>query len=104
MSPWMLYAAAAVGMTVMGFVGTFDAQHPVRRILALNVASSGVFLILVASARRSASESPDPVPHALVLTGIVVSVSATALGLSLAKRLARSEPPDAGASRDEPER
>jgi multicomponent Na+:H+ antiporter subunit C len=30
---------------------------------------------------------PDPVPHALVLTGIVVASSATALALALGKRL-----------------
>ena len=29
----------------------------------------------------------DPVPHALVLTGIVVAVSATAMALALGKRL-----------------
>ena len=38
MTPWMLYAAAAASMTAVGLVGTFDAAHPVRRILALNVA------------------------------------------------------------------
>jgi len=30
---------------------------------------------------------PDPVPHALVLTGIVVAFSATALALALGRRL-----------------
>jgi len=29
----------------------------------------------------------DPVPHALVLTGIVVAVSATAMALALGRRL-----------------
>jgi multicomponent Na+:H+ antiporter subunit C len=58
-----------------------------RRTIALNFASSGVFLVLVGLARRA--DPPDPVPHALVLTGVVVSVSATALLLALAVRLHR---------------
>ena len=32
---------------------------------------------------RSGHSSPDPVPHAMVITGIVVTVSATALALVL---------------------
>ena len=32
-------------------------------------------------------EQPDPVPHAMVLTGIVVAVSATAFALVLARRI-----------------
>lgn len=89
MTAWLLYAAAAAGMSAVGFVGAFVARHAVRKILSLNIASSGVFLLFVATARRS--EDADPVPHALVLTGIVVSVSATALALALARRLAESD-------------
>jgi multicomponent Na+:H+ antiporter subunit C len=38
-------------------------------------------------AYRNRAEAPDPVPHAMVLTGIVVAVSATAFALSLVRRL-----------------
>ena len=38
-------------------------------------------------AYRGQTSAPDPVPHALVLTGIVVAVSATALALALIRRL-----------------
>jgi multicomponent Na+:H+ antiporter subunit C len=48
---------------------------------------TGIFLFLVAAAARNGLENPDPVPHAMVLTGIVVAVSATALGLALAGRI-----------------
>ena len=101
MTSWMLYAAAASGMAAVGFVGTFDTVHPVRRILALNVASSGAFLIIVASARRASLELTDPVPHALVLTGIVVSVSATALALALARWMARAAEDEESSADDE---
>jgi multicomponent Na+:H+ antiporter subunit C len=59
----------------------------VRKILALNILGSGVFMLLTALARRSGGAEPDPVPHAMVLTGIVVAVSATAFALALARRV-----------------
>ncbi|XXF76962.1 NADH-quinone oxidoreductase subunit K [Myxococcaceae bacterium GXIMD 01537] len=89
MRPWTLYALSGVVMFSIGAVGLFFHERPVKRILASNIAGSGVLLLLVALARRAPSGAPDPVPHALVLTGIVVSVSATALGLALARRMAR---------------
>ena len=63
--------------------------HPslLQRIVAVNVVGSGVFLVLIAVAYRGPGVAPDPVPHALVLTGIVVAVSATALALALVRRL-----------------
>jgi multicomponent Na+:H+ antiporter subunit C len=70
------------------------ARAPVlKRIVAANLIGTGVFLILVALADRSTPAEPDPVPHALVLTGVVVSVSATALALGLARRLTDRRPP-----------
>ena len=62
-----------------------------RKVLALNVMGSGVFLLLIAAAYRGPDAAPDPVPHALVLTGIVVAVSATALALALGRRLRRDD-------------
>jgi multicomponent Na+:H+ antiporter subunit C len=62
-------------------------EHLLRKILALNVMGSAVFLLVVAVAYRNRGEFPDPVPHAMVLTGIVVAVSVTAVGLALVRRL-----------------
>lgn len=87
MSPWMLYALAGAALFSVGLGGLFTCEHVVRKILAANITASGAFLLLVAIARRVPSRVPDPVPHALVLTGIVVSVSATALALAIARRL-----------------
>ncbi|AKF86942.1 hypothetical protein MFUL124B02_35885 [Myxococcus fulvus 124B02] len=89
MSPWAVYALSGVAMFSVGLVGLFSHQHVVKRILAANIAGSGVLLVLVALARRVPTGAPDPVPQALVLTGIVVSVSATALAVALARRMAR---------------
>ena len=45
------------------------------------------FLVLVALGGRTPGAVPDPVPHAMVITGIVVAVSATALALALVLRV-----------------
>lgn len=87
MSQAHLYALSGVALVAIGLVGVLAHRHLVRRIIGLNVTGSGVFLVLVALAARSTPA--DPVPHALVLTGLVVGVSATALGLALAVRLQR---------------
>ncbi|ALP53152.1 hypothetical protein Tel_08275 [Candidatus Tenderia electrophaga] len=89
MSSGQFFAVVGVLLFVSGLGGAMISAHVVRRILALNVAGSGVFLLLVALAYRGQDAVPDPIPHALVLTGIVVAVCTTALALVLAVRLAQ---------------
>jgi multicomponent Na+:H+ antiporter subunit C len=81
-----VYAPCGVLLFVLGLRGLIVLPQLIRRVLAFNVMGSGTFLLLVSIADRG-SEAPDPVPHALVLTGIVVSVSITALALALIRRL-----------------
>jgi multicomponent Na+:H+ antiporter subunit C len=85
-----LYAGLGVLLSAMGLLGLVLGRHPIRKIIALNVIGAGIFLFLVAAAFRSHSGGPDPVLHAMVLTGIVVAVSATALGLTLAGQVQQS--------------
>ncbi len=82
-----VYAALACVIFVIGLRGLFLQPHLLHKVLALNVMSSGVFLLLVAIARRNADPRPDPVPLAMVLTGIVVAVSVSGLAIVLARRL-----------------
>jgi len=82
-----LYALAGVGLFTLGLYALIVHAHLLRKILAINVMGSGVFLVLVALGGRSPGASPDPVPHAMVITGIVVAVSATALALALMLRV-----------------
>lgn len=84
MSNGLLFAAVGCLLLVLGMGGVLLLDHLLRRILAFNLMGSGIFLVLVGLAQRSGS--PDPVPQAMVLTGIVVSVAATALALALARR------------------
>jgi multicomponent Na+:H+ antiporter subunit C len=87
MSQPLLYALVGAGIFTLGFYALIVHAHLLRKILAFNVMGSGVFLVLVGLAQRGGA-GPDPVPHALVLTGIVVALSATALALALTRRLA----------------
>ncbi|MGB5443276.1 MAG: NADH-quinone oxidoreductase subunit K [Gammaproteobacteria bacterium] len=87
MSGLSLYALVGVGLFSLGLYALIVHVHLLRKILAINVMGSGVFLLLVALAKRSADVVPDAVPQAMVITGIVVAVSATALALSLMLRL-----------------
>lgn len=82
MSIATLYALTGAGLFCLGLFGLIRHDHLLRKILAINVLGSGVFLVLVGLARRSPGLA-DPVPHAMVITGIVVAVSATALALIL---------------------
>ena len=82
-----LYALVGVGVFSLGFYALIVHAHLLRKIMALNIMGGGVFLILVALAKRIAGDTPDPVPHAMVITGIVVAVSATALALVLMLKL-----------------
>jgi multicomponent Na+:H+ antiporter subunit C len=83
----MLYLLAAAGLFAIGFFGLMTADHVLRRILSVNVMGTGVFVVLIAIAARTPGSVPDPVPHAMVLTGIVVAVCGTGLALVLARRI-----------------
>lgn len=79
-----IYSMAAIALFVLGLYGLWWQPHLLRKLVSLNIASTGAFLLMVALAYRGGD--PDPVPHALVLTGIVISVSATAFAVVLAAR------------------
>ena len=82
-----IYLLAGVVLFSIGFYSLLVQSHLLRRIMALNVMGSGVFLVYIALGAQTPGPIPDPVPHAMVLTGIVVSVCATGLALALADRV-----------------
>jgi multicomponent Na+:H+ antiporter subunit C len=79
-------AAVAVGL---GLYGLITNPEPLRKIIAFNLLGSGVFLLFGVVGRRGAAAGVgnDPVPQALVITGVVVAFSATALAIALLLRL-----------------
>jgi multicomponent Na+:H+ antiporter subunit C len=85
MTPGLLYALAGAALFAIGLAGLLALPHLLRKILAFNILGSGAFLILVGLGQRDGTV--DPVPQAMVLTGIVVAIAATALALALARQL-----------------
>jgi multicomponent Na+:H+ antiporter subunit C len=83
----ILYALTGCVVVALGLRGALLHASLLQRIVAINVMGAGVFMLLIAVAYRGPGMPPDPLPHALVLTGIVVAVSATALALALARHL-----------------
>lgn len=79
----LLYSITGFLLFVMGICGLVFHRSLIRRALALNITASGIFLFFVAQAFKGEGATPDPVPHGLVLTGIVIGASATALMLYL---------------------
>ncbi len=86
MTLYIITSAVAFAVSLAAFI---VRRHPLVRLMALNLMGISVFLWLTATAR--AAGIADAVPHALVLTGIVVAVSATAFGLALLVKLHRAE-------------
>ncbi len=85
MTTGLLFACTGALLFALGVAGVLLIGELLRRILAFNLMGSGAFLVLVGLAQRH--DNPDPVPQAMVLTGIVVAVAATALALALLRRL-----------------
>ena len=80
-----LVLALGAAVLAVGLVGHLLVTDLLRRVVALNVASGGVMMVLLALAARS--EEPDPVPQALVLTGIVIMAAVTGLAVALVRRV-----------------
>lgn len=87
MTPELLYALGGAGVFFVGLVGMLARAHLFWRVFGVNLMGSGAFLVLVGAAPRLPGGGADPVPQAMVLTGIVVAVSATAVALGMALRV-----------------
>jgi multicomponent Na+:H+ antiporter subunit C len=84
-----LYGLCGAALVSLGLYGTIVHPQPLRKILSFNLLGGGVFLQFGVIARRGAAAGMggDPVPQAMVITGIVVAFSATALAVALVLRL-----------------
>ena len=106
-----VFGLCAAGLVGLGLYALIVNPQPLRKIVAFNVLGSGVFLFFGVIAHRGAGSgwAGDPVPKALLITGLVVAFSATALALSLLRRLfdesgaaSLSADPDSGVERKTP--
>lgn len=93
---------AAVILFGVGFTTLLLHRNMIKKIIGLNIMDTAVYLFLAAMGYVDGRIAPivengvtdvsvyiNPIPSGLVLTGIVVSVSVTALMLSLTIRLYR---------------
>ena len=92
MTDHTLFGLASAVLIGLGVYGLIASPQPLRKLLALNVIGTGAFLLFGAVARRGAAAGfgADPVPQALVITGIVVAFAATALAAAMLLKLARA--------------
>lgn len=92
--------AVALILFCIGFMMLLFGRNLIRKLIGMNIMDTGIYLFLASlgyiyGGRPPIIENGDtnpltyinPVPSALVLTGIVVSVSVTAVMLSLSVRL-----------------
>ena len=92
--------AIAMILFGIGFSNLLLQKNLIKKILGLNIMDTSVYLFLALKGYISGHKAPivvdsiqsveayiNPIPSGLVLTGIVVSVSVTALMLSLTIRL-----------------
>ncbi len=96
MNSLTLYGLCAAALVGLGLYGLICLPGLLRKILAFNLLGSGVFLLFGVIGRRGGGvltlaetgTDVDPVPQALVITGLVVAFAATAIAVALLLRLA----------------
>jgi multicomponent Na+:H+ antiporter subunit C len=94
--------AVAMILFALGFSNLLLQKNMIKKLIGFNIMDSSVYLFLalkgyiqghraaiVVDGVQSVDAYINPIPSGLVLTGIVVSVSVTALMLSLTIRLYR---------------
>jgi multicomponent Na+:H+ antiporter subunit C len=80
-----LYGFCSAALVGLGLYGFIVHPEPLRKILAFNLIGGGAFLLLGVIARRGAAMGfgGDPVPQALIITGLVVAFASTAVAVAL---------------------
>ena len=90
----------AAALFVIGFSDLLFQKNMIKKIIGLNIMDTAIYLLLASQGYIEGRKAPiivdgvketsayiNPIPSGLVLTGIVVSVSVTALLLSLTIRM-----------------
>lgn len=95
------YVIAAL-LFFIGLMTVLTRSNLFKKLIGINIMESAIFLLFIASSYMKGGSEPmlveggrdivyvNPLPSALMLTGIVVSVSVTAFALALIVRLYKS--------------
>jgi multicomponent Na+:H+ antiporter subunit C len=96
----MLYGTSLI-LFLIGLYGLLARRNLIRMVIGLSIAELGVNLFLVTVGYVDGGIAPifpgdaarmvDPIPHALVLTAIVIGFGITALALTLVMRIHASQ-------------
>ena len=90
--------AFSIILLLIGLWGAITQKNLIKIFISLGIAEAGVNLLFLAIAGFSGRMAPiisdpnitsgyaDPLPHALILTSIVIGTAVTALGLTLTAR------------------
>lgn len=94
------YYMVAIILFVIGMYTMLTHSNMIKKVIAMNIMDASIFLMFVAVGYAHGSQAPiirdnadilyaNPLPGALILTGIVVAVSVTAYALSLIVKIYR---------------
>ena len=92
----------SVILFIIGFANLLLHRNMIKKIIGLNIMDTAIYMLLASQGYIEGLKAPivvdgitsakayiNPIPSGLVLTGIVVSVSVTALMLSMTIRMYR---------------
>ena len=94
----------SAALLLIGLYGMLAKPNLVRKLMAMNILQGAVIMFFISLAAKSGATVPiavegdearvatayvNPLPHALMLTAIVVSVSTTGVALALLIRIHR---------------
>ena len=83
-------------LLVIGLYGIFAKRNLIKKLIGLNIFQSAIFLFFIEGATKMGATVPvidprfgsdpanyiNPLPHVLILTGIVVAISITGVALA----------------------
>ena len=92
---------ASLALILVGIYGLLSQKNVIKIIVSLNIFEIGLNLFIISVGYITGGIAPiltsdsatsslmyvDPLPHALVLTSIVIGVGITAFALSLARKM-----------------
>jgi multicomponent Na+:H+ antiporter subunit C len=95
------YYLVAIILFVIGMHTMLTHANMIKKVIAMNIMDTSIFLLFVAIGYVQGGRPPiiggdsetlyiNPLPGALILTGIVVAVSVTAYALSLIVKIHRA--------------
>ena len=90
----------AITLMMIGFYAMIAKENLIKKIIGINIFQTAVFLMYISIGKVHGGTAPilweaggpydNPLPHVLILTAIVVSVSTTAVAFALIIRIQKA--------------